>query len=328
MVRPAPIGRRRVPSPRPRPLPRPGERLVVPEKVAGSGWSEWVPGPTALPFEFAVPDPAHGEFYAATFVHLDRRRSARVVFDCDETAALYINNRQAVRQGYDEGFVHWLEFAEHDEYAGLRRGQGFRTTSAEVELGKGWNSVGVVVYDPGRSWGFALRLEDPRTGKALPAEFSPDLRHGDPIHWQIVIDQLCPYGRGAIPEVFGPNPRTFPDPAHQWVWEEQTPTRRAPGGAAALVAGRRGKGPMRLPDGRFVTFDFGRVVVGHVELEVEGPPGTLLDLLWTEGLGPDDRVDPTAGGLRRADRLVLRRGRQTVRLLGRRAFRFLTLWRG
>ncbi|MFO7898827.1 MAG: alpha-L-rhamnosidase N-terminal domain-containing protein [Planctomycetota bacterium] len=87
-----------VPRPQPRPVPRPAERFVEPERIAASGRSEWGPGPTAVPFEFAVPDPAHGEFYAATFVHSHREQKARLVFDCDESGAVYVNNRLALRQ--------------------------------------------------------------------------------------------------------------------------------------------------------------------------------------------------------------------------------------
>ncbi len=310
-----------VPRPQPRPVARPAERFVEPERIAASGRWEWGPGPTAVPFEFAVPDPAHGEFYAATFVHSHRQQKARLVFDCDESGAVYVNNRLAVRQGYDERFVHWLEFVEHDEYPGMHHGQGHRATSAEVTLGKGWNSLGVVIYDPGRSWGFALRFEDPSSGKMLPMEYSPDLEMDDPLHWQIILDQLCPCGKGGLPEVFAPNARTFPDPAQELGWEERTRNRRHPRGAAAMTSDRRGKAPMRLTDGQYVTFDFGRQVVGGVDLEVTGPAGAILDLAWAEGLGDDDRL--AADGVRRADRVVLRGDRQRLRTVGRRALRYL-----
>jgi len=312
-----------VPRPQPRSVLRPAKRFVEPDRIAASGRSEWGPGPTAVPFEFAVPDPAHGEFYAATFVHAHRKQRARIVFDCDESGAVYVNNRLAVRQGYDERFVHWLEFVEHDEYPGLHHGQGHRAAPAEVDLGKGWNSLGVVIYDPGRSWGFALRFEDPRTGKMLPMEFSPDLEMDDPLHWQIILDQLCPCGKGGLPEVFAPNPRTFPDPAQALAWEHRTRNRRHPPGAAAMTADRRGKRPMRLTDGQYVTFDFGREVVGCVELDVTGPAGAILDLAWAEGLDGDAFLDPAADGVRRADRFVLDGGRQRIRTVGRRALRYL-----
>jgi len=323
LVAPKPTRQTPMPRPRPRTVPPPVERFVEPDGIVGSGRSEWEPGPTAVPFEFAVPDPAHGEFYAATFIHAPRKQKARVVFDCDESSAVYVNNRLAVRQGYDERFVHWLEFVEHDEYPGLHRGQGHRAGPAEVHLGKGWNSLGVVIYDPGRSWGFALRFEDPRTGKMLPMTYSPDLERDGSLDWQIILDQLCPCGKGGLPEVFAPNPRTFPDPAQELAWESRTRHRRPPPGAAAMTADRRGKPPMRLTDRQYVTFDFGREVVGYVDLDVTGPAGAILDLAWAEGLDAAGFLDPSAGGVRRADRFVLRGGRQRIRTVGRRALRYL-----
>jgi len=306
-------------------VPRPTESLVVPSRLASSGWAKWQEGITGIPFEFAVPNPAHGEFYAGTFVRSHRRQKARLIFDCDEAAAVYFNNRQVIRQGYSERFVHWLEDEEHDHYTGIHRGQGHRTESANVRLGTGWNSIGIVIYDPGRSWGFAVRLEDARTGKMLPLEFSPDLKAGDWVNWQIVIDQLCPCGKGALPEVPAPNERTFPDPAYQLAWEKRTATRRAPPGAAALATGGRGKGPLRLRDGERVTYDFGDEVVGRAEVDVEGPAGAILDVAWGEALDDDGRLQSLRGGMRQVDRLILRGGRQTVRFVNRRALRYVAL---
>ena len=306
-------------------IPRPAETFVVPARLASSGWARWQEGVTAIPFEFAVPNPAHGEFYAGTFVRSHRRQRARLVFDCDEAAAVYFNNRQVIRQGYSERFVHWLDDEEHDHYTGIHRGQGHRVESAKVTLGPGWNSIGVVIYDPGRSWGFAARIVDARTGKTLPLEFSPDLKPADWVNWQIVIDQLCPCGKGALPEVPVPNERTFPDPAYQLAWENRTATRRPPPGAAALAASGRGKGPLRLRDGECVTYDFSDEVVGHVELDLEGSPGAILDVAWGEGLGAGDRLEPVRHGMRQVDRLILRGGRQTVRFVNRRALRYLEL---
>ena len=310
---------------RERTTPRLTETFVAPARLASSGWAKWQPGMTAIPFEFAVPSPTHGEFYAGTFVRSHRRQKVRLAFDCDEAAAIYFNNRQVVRQGYSEWFVHWLQDEEHDHYTGIHRGQGHRTESAEVTLGTGWNSIGIVIYDPGRSWGFAMRLEDARTGKTLPLEFSPDLKAGDWVNWQIVIDQLCPCGKGSLPEVPAPNGRTFPDPAYQLAWEKRTATRRAPPGAAALATGGKGRGPLRLRDGETVTYDFGDEVVGHTELEVEGTPGAILDVAWGEGLGHDGRLEPVRSGMRHVDRLILRGGRQTVRFVNRRALRYIEL---
>ena len=94
------------------------------------------PGVTAIPFEFNILTGAAGEFYAATFVYSAGRKRARLLFDCDEAAVVYVNNRQALRQGYDEAFVHWLGEEEHDDFpgTGIHRGQGRRVRPAEVDL--------------------------------------------------------------------------------------------------------------------------------------------------------------------------------------------------
>ncbi|MBE3097953.1 MAG: alpha-L-rhamnosidase N-terminal domain-containing protein [Planctomycetes bacterium] len=339
------------PRPRERGTPRLAEAFRAPAAVAAAGRTRWPKGVTAVPFEFAMPDPAHGEFYAATFVHSRVRQKARLVFDCDESAAVYVNNRQALRQGYTEDFLQWLEAGEQDEYSGIHRGQGRRAEGADVLLDEGWNSIGVVIYDPGWSWGFALGFTSPRTGDPLPVEFSPDRKTGRIADWQVVMEQLCPCGNGSVPETPRPNERTFPDPACQWAWEMRAAGRSAARGAESLCAGaggtaepfepaagaartgvprgrRRGLGTgarLVLKDGEFVTYDFADEVVGCVELGVEGPAGAILDLVWAEGLESGEGPSSVGHGMRQADRFILAGGRQTVRMAGCRALRYLTL---
>jgi len=330
--------------PRERVLPRLAESFVAPSHVAATGFSRWPKGVTAIPFEFTMPHPSRGEFYAGTFVHSKGRRKARLVFDCDEAAAVYVNNRRAIRQGYREDFLEWLEAGEQDEYAGIHRGQGRRSETAEVLLDEDWNSIGVVIYDPGASWGFAVRFEDPRTGELLPVEYSPDRKIGMLADWHVVGEQLCPCGDGSIPETLAPNARTFPDPAYQLAWEEHAASKRAAQGAASLCAsdaqaiaepaaeaagdvrtGRIAAGRLTLKDGEFVSYDFGDELVGYPELEVEGPAGAILDLAWAEGLQGDKGSTPPHRGMRQVDRFILAGGRQTLRLVGRRALRYLSL---
>jgi len=341
------------PQPRDRSTPRPRETFTPPARIASTGRIKGTPGATAIPFEFTVLNPMHGEFYAATFVRAPRRQRTRLLFDCDEAAAVYVNNRLVLRQGYSETFVHWLQWDEHDDYAGIHRGQGCRAQAGAVDLHPGWNSLGVIIYDPGISWGFALRIEDARTGKPLRLAFSPDSKTGGLAHWHIIWDQLCPCGNGALPDTPAPNARTFPDPAYQLAWERHVRTRHAARGAAALLAaspqkGRPGSaGPrprreagtprpagstgreawrpdgLRLADSEFVVFDWATEVVGYLELDVAGPPGAILDLAWAEGLNAHGLPQPVRRGMRQVDRLILRGGRQTVRFFGRRALRYL-----
>jgi hypothetical protein len=324
-VRPA----RQEGAPPPRVAERPGPRLLetfeLPRDVVATGRVAWPRGVTAIPFEFAVPDVAHGEFYAGSFVHIKTRMKARLLFDCDEAAAVYVNNHQVIRQGYNEDFVYWLSDEEQDDYTGIHRGQGNRIESAEVSLDPGWNSLGVVIYDPGSSWGFAMRFDDPKTGEPLPLAFSPDMKSGEMTDWHIVRDQLCPCGNGSLPDTPSPNERTFPDPAYQLAWEKPTRTRAAGRGAAALVAESRTEGPLVLADGEFVVYDFGTEVVGRAEIDVEGPAGAILDVAWSEDVDEDSGVVSVRRGMRRADRLILRGERQTVRFFNRRTLRYLEL---
>ena len=235
------------PRVRDRVLSRLTERFIAPVAVAAAGRSRWPAGTTAIPFEFSPPKPGHGEYYAGTFVQSKTRRRMRLVFDCDEAAAVYINNRQALRQGYKEEFLRWLAPEEQDDYAGIHRGQGQRAESAEVKLEPGWNSVGVVIYDPGSSWGFALHLADPRTGSGVPVEFSPDQKAHRMADWHVVCEQICPCGDGWIPDTPEPNARTFPDPAYQLSWETPVRSRQAARGAESILAGAdAGKAVLRV----------------------------------------------------------------------------------
>ena len=324
-VRPGSMDGAPLPRPVERAVPRQAETFEAPCAVAGGGRVAWPAGVTAVPFEFTVPNRAHGEFYAATFVHTRTRQKARLAFDCDEAAAVYVNNHQVLRQGYSEDFANWLSDQEHDDYTGIHRGQGHRVESAEATLDPGWNSVGVVIYDPGSSWGFAVRFVDAKTGEPLPLIFSPDMKSGEMTDWHIVRDQLCPCGNGSLPDTPSPNERTFPDPAYQLAWEQQVPRQQAARGAASLLAEPRGEGPLVLPDGDYVVYDFGGEVVGRLELEVEGPAGTILDIAWSEDIGPDGAVEPVRRGMRQVDRLILGGERQTVRFFNRRALRYLQL---
>jgi alpha-L-rhamnosidase len=331
---------------RERPTPRLAEAYVAPERLVASGRVATAPGATAMPFEFAMPDAARGEFYAATFVHSKIKQKARLVFDCDEAAAVYVNNHQVPRQGYDEAFAMWLEEEEHDAYTGIHRGQGHRVEAAELTLHDGWNSVGVVVYDPSSAWGFAMRLDDPQTGRPLPVAWSPDMKAGTMAHWHVLREQICPCSDGGLPDTPGPNERTFPDPAYQLAWEVRKPSRRVARGAASLAAGAAGDGPLVLADGEFATYSMGGEVVGYVELEVEGEAGAIVDVVWAESPGsvsprrrPPARqearstadgqaggdLEPVRRGLRQVDRLILGGGRRTIRFFNRRALAFVEL---
>jgi len=93
---------------------------------------------------------------------------------------------------------------------------------------------------------------------------------------------------------------------------EPAPDGSAPGGPVpvpdgqALVLDARGSGS-RI--GRYATFDFGRIWTGYPVIEVQGTPGTIVDLSYAEHL-VEGRLDP-AKHLPYCDRIVL--GRRPVR---------------
>jgi len=305
---------------------RGAEEFVRPARAAACGSVSAPAGVTAVPFELAVPRPSRGEFYAGTFVHVSREVRARLVLSCDEVATVFVNNRQVLRQGYDEAFLRTLPEAEQDDYAGIHRGQGQRAEPADVRLEEGWNSLGIVLYDPLSAWGFAMRLEDAQTGRPLDAVFSPDRQANDFAHWHIVTDEPCPFRDGVIPEIPAPHAETFPDPAYEAAWEGYARRKALPRGATSLVAEPRGRGPMRLGEGVSVRYDFAETVAGYVELDVAGPAGAILDLVWSEALNGTGRAVGVRDGERQADRLILRGGgRQRVRLANRRVLRHLEL---
>lgn len=73
-------------------------------------------------------------------------------------------------------------------------------------------------------------------------------------------------------------------------------------------------------------FDFGREIVGYVEIELEAPEGVIFDFNGFEYLDPvlPDRVQWT-NGLNNTFRYVARRGWQRYRSIVRRGFRYATL---
>lgn len=317
-------------TPRPSPVPRPAETFVRPHRVQSVGTVAMRTGVTAIPFVYTVREPAIGEFYAGSFLHSATKRRVRLTFDCDEGGAVYVNNRHAVRQGYSEPFAEWLLEADQDEYAGLHRGEGHLAEPVEVQLEAAWNSMAVVLYDPGNTWGFALHFEDARTGRPLKLIFSPDQKKDDLADWSIITDELCPCGYGALPETPAPNPRTFPDPAHLLAWEMRRSDRKAAADPESLLESSAGKtksdkGKLVLSDGTYVRYDFGGEVVGWIELEVRGSAGSILDLAWAENLSDRGDLEPVDRGRRQVDRLTLAGKWQRVRLASRRALRYLEL---
>ena len=326
------------PRPRERPLPRLVETFVAPAAVVGAGRMNWPAGTTAIPFEFTVPSASHGEFYAATFVRSDGRRKARLVYDCDEASAVYVNNRQAIRQGPREEFIDRLDAGEQNDYIGIHRGQGQRVETADVELDEGWNSVGVVIYDPGTAWGFAMRFEEPRSGRPMDLPFSPDQKpqaHGRladrpgatlPLRRRLAARDARPQ-RPHLPRpgvrtglgdaVRRPRRRRRRHPAGQgFARRSGAPPWRSRGQGAGAASSSRTASSSSTTSGARPS--------APSNWKWMPPPGPSST--WPGPRPPARRASSrSAQALRQVDRLILSDRPETVRFFSRRALRYLEL---
>lgn len=79
------------------------------------------------------------------------------------------------------------------------------------------------------------------------------------------------------------------------------------------------------PSGHVWSFDMGTEFVGHVEVEVEGAEGQVLDIGFDDWRGPDGRIDlyRTNPFVHSAERYILRGGRQRILGLNPRGGRFI-----
>lgn len=73
-----------------------------------------------------------------------------------------------------------------------------------------------------------------------------------------------------------------------------------------------------------VVLDFGRIVVAHLELELEGAAGGIIDIGYAERL-VDGRFNIAVDGAAIADRYIMKDGPQTFRTFTWKAFRYLKL---
>jgi hypothetical protein len=73
-----------------------------------------------------------------------------------------------------------------------------------------------------------------------------------------------------------------------------------------------------------IVLDFGKVITGHVVLEVEGPASGMIDIGYTERLA-DGRFVNAVDEAQFADRLILRGGRQSFRAFYWKGYRYVRL---
>ncbi|AHF91793.1 alpha-L-rhamnosidase [Opitutaceae bacterium TAV5] len=78
---------------------------------------------------------------------------------------------------------------------------------------------------------------------------------------------------------------------------------------------------------RIVTLDFERIEAGLFRLEVEGPPGTVIDALFSDSIAPGDIIPKPEQARILAGRWILCGGRQTLEVaFNWLAFRHVQLW--
>jgi len=83
--------------------------------------------------------------------------------------------------------------------------------------------------------------------------------------------------------------------------------------------------PQSLGAGVVILANFGAEINGRVEIDIDAPAGTILDIGYEEEL-KDGRLALTAFGYRFADRYILREGRQVAgNVFGSRGFRIVQL---
>jgi len=77
-----------------------------------------------------------------------------------------------------------------------------------------------------------------------------------------------------------------------------------------------------LKGGQYISYDFGREVVGYPVLKVRSGQGGVLDIGYSETL-KEGKVDPHRNGVRYADRFILKPGVQEIETFDKRAFRYM-----
>ncbi|NIA21315.1 MAG: hypothetical protein GWP05_04960, partial [Anaerolineaceae bacterium] len=292
-----------------------------PVAVGKCGYAGGTKGITGLPFEFCVFGPQDDEFYGGTFVWSPKQQKVALEFAADNRAALFVNNHRVLCQGWDDGFYNHLHY-EADTYTGLHQGHGHRIPRSEVTLSRGWNSIGVAIGLPAETWGFVMRFADLVTGRTLPLRISPNRAHSGLPAWQVVCDGvLLNESDGMLHETPELNAGTFPSPSHLAAWEQRRGSRIA--GADLLC--KDGRAALKLPPKAFVTYRMPAELIGHIELEVRGEPGAVLDVTAGEALNPKGCVDSLRDRLFLTDRIILRKKWTRWRSFDRRAMRYIEL---
>ncbi|MDQ8184650.1 family 78 glycoside hydrolase catalytic domain [Pelagicoccus sp. SDUM812002] len=227
----------------------------------------------------------------------------------------YLGPPGSIEKGLSKAFQFWVASDEEQTVAfwyhwgtywvnGDRIGEdaeelaGLRMVS-EVSLKKGWNCFcGFANYPPNTVyWDCLFRLPHGLRVSAFPEDDCEDRLRVSPL---ISEEERCDW-------VIGGEPRNDAG----WVTAEGDPRNITP---ARLMAWQRlrnvSEGDPESKRGLVWVFDFGREVLGHVEIEIEGGEGQVLDVGFDEWQQPSGLIDlyRTNPFVHTVDRYILRGG--------------------
>lgn len=179
----------------------------------------------------------------------------------------------------------------------------------------GWRGA---VFDD-FAWRPATMLGPPGAGKGAPALVPRPIPH-------LAVEAAYPRRVVAVGQSEGPTPGVEGIAKEMAAEPHGKLTSCTVEAAEALLARDGVSAVVTAPAGSsvFLVCDFGREVFGAPRVAIAESEGGILDLGYAETLS-EGRVDPTRGGVSRADRCVMRRGAQTWELFDQRAFRYLQL---
>lgn len=244
--------------------------------------------------------------------------------------SLYSPGAQTVTLGVHWG-PYWLNGQALEPVPDTQRGNRL---NASVDLGTGWNLLcgEPEVLQPShpvqlawpRSAGLTVRstpdAEDPYALRFLPARhWEPDERWAvQPPAWP---DELPGHDAGWV----GISAHdTASSPAFRMAWDQYAstpPDEHPPEDAAAW--------PLRLKPGQShsILLDFEREYLGHFEIDIDAPAGTVLDLAYGEHLREDGALALFESNpfTHTADRYVCAGGRQVIEGFHPRGGRFAQL---
>lgn len=256
-----------------------------------------------------------------------------VDFGCDSRATVSFNGDRIWHQGAsDHGFRMHLSAYEDLEYRGMIHGHGLRfqlseamKTQTRCSLNAGWNLLEVAVDFPEFTYGFELALCDFETDRPLPLVCSATSEVSDCHSWQW-RSQGAPGGSWETiewREQCGP-PHNWLEPSHLQSWDQPVMNVSVEG-LTAFADRRSGDDELVLDPGSLVEFELEDYGVGYLELKIEGPAGSLVEVAISERIDAEGALTPINNGLWQVDRLILSGRKDHWVSLERRAGRYVSI---